>query len=167
LILCYRNTCLPSAVSTTKFPGALIIPAPLLFPIARLPSSVAHGGGSGCCCGYGLWLWSQSWCPERSCVGPACISPPHCCSAHQPPHKQLLMRLGVSSVSSVGGVSPVCGVQPVGGVSPVDGVSSSGPWSVIVASTHHPPHKHLLVRLEGRGSSGPWCRGPGGLQRRQ
>jgi hypothetical protein len=141
LILCYRNTCLPSTVSTTKFPGA---PRSLLFPIARLPSSVAHGGGSGCCCGCGLWPWPWSWCPERSCVGPACVSPPHRRSAHQPPHEQLLVRLGV------------------GGVSPVDIVSSGGPWSVIVASTHHPPHEQVLVRLEGRGSSGPWCRGPRG-----
>jgi hypothetical protein len=56
----------------------------------------------------------------------------------------------------------VGGVHPVGGVLPVDGVSSGGPWSVIVASTHHPPHEQVLVRLEGRGSSGPWCRGPEG-----
>ena len=141
--MCYRNTCLPSTVSTTKFPSALIIPAPLLFPIARLPSSVDHGGGSGCCCGCGLWPWSQSWCPERSCVGPACVSPPHRRSAHQPPHKQLLMRLGVGGVSSVGGVSPM------------DGVSSGGLWSVIVTSTHRPPHEQVLMRLEGHGSLGP------------
>ena len=86
--MCYRNTCLPSTIYTTKFPSALIIPAPLLFPITRLPSSVDHGGGSGCCCGCG------SWCPERSCISPACVSPPHHCSTHQPPHEQLLMRLG-------------------------------------------------------------------------
>jgi hypothetical protein len=149
LILCYRNTtCLPSAVSTTKFPGALIIPALLLFPITTLPSSVACGG-LRCCHGCGLW----PWCPECLCVGPACLSPPHHHSAHQPPHEQLLVRLGVGSVlSSVGGVSPMdCVIR----------------WSIIVASTHHPPHKQVLVRLEGHGSLGPWCRGPGGLWRCQ
>jgi hypothetical protein len=82
------------------------------------------------------------------------IPPPHRRSAHQPPHEQLLVRLGVGGVLPVGGVSPVGGVQPVGGVSPVDGVLSGGPWSVIVASTHRPPHEQVLVRLEGRGSSG-------------
>jgi hypothetical protein len=83
---------------------------------------------------------------SRPCVR---IPPPHRRSAPQPPHEQLLVRLGV------GGVSPVGGVQPVGGVSPVDGVSSGGPWSVIVTSTHRPPHEQVLMRLEGHGSSGP------------
>jgi hypothetical protein len=152
--LCYRNTCLPSTVSTTKFPSALIIPAPLLFPIARLPSSVDHGGGSGCCCGCGLWPWSQSWCPERSCVGPACVSPPHRRSAHQPPHEQLLVRLGVGGVSSVGGVSPVGGVHPVGGVLPVDGVSSR--WSVVRHRRFHTPS---TPRAGVREAGGAWVIG--------
>ena len=47
------------------------------------------------------------------------------------------------------------GVSPMGGVLPMDGVSSGGPWSVIVTSTYHPPHKQVLVRLEGHGLSGP------------
>jgi len=55
-------------------------------------------------------------------IPPPLVSLPHCRSTHQPPHKQLLMRLRVGSVSSVGGV---------------------------VISTHHPPHKQVLMRLEG------------------
>ena len=62
----------------------------------------------------------------------------------------------------MGSVLSVDGVLPVGGVLPMDGVLSGGPCSVIVTSTHHPPHEQVLVRLEGHGLLGLWCQGPGG-----
>jgi hypothetical protein len=38
---------------------------------------------------FGVLLWSRSWRPGRPCV-----SPPHRRSTHQPPHEQLLVRMG-------------------------------------------------------------------------
>ena len=60
----------------------------------------------------------------RSSLSPI-VSPPHHCSTHQAPHKQLVMRLGVGGLSSV----------------------------VLCRSTHHSPHEQLLMRLEVHGVS--------------
>src|SRR6202041_2757809 len=72
---------------------------------------------------------------------------PHCHSTHDPPHEQLLARLGVGGVSSIRG-SP--------GVFVVCCRSPSPPLLVGAAACHRrptcdPPHEQLLVRLGAGG----------------
>jgi len=77
--------------------GSLV--PPFLFPVIPMhshaittPQAVACGGGAGC--------WSSPHPPLPLCLpfpSPTLplVSPPHRRSTHQPPHEQLLMRLGV------------------------------------------------------------------------
>jgi hypothetical protein len=126
-----------------------------LLPVST-PRAVAHGSGWGCCRGGGpqvlVILPSSllSSCPH--CCRPAALiitiivvvlGHCHCHSTHNPPHEQLLVRLGTGGVSSIGcclpGVIVVCHCSP------------SPPLLVAAAACHHPtcdsPHKQLLMRL--------------------
>jgi hypothetical protein len=85
-------------------------------------------------------------------------SSPRCHSTHQPPHKQLLVRLGVGGVSSQSPLplptcEPPCEQVLTAVCSPSPVVSPPSHLPSPLLFHHQPPHKQLLVRLEAHGAS--------------
>ena len=119
------------------------------------PRAIARGSGWGCFVGR---VSSPLLLPLISSCLVSPSSPPRRHSTHPPPHKQLLVRLGVGGVSSRSPLpaptceppceqvlAAVCSPSPV--ISPPSHLPSPSLFH------HQPPHEQLLVRLEARGAS--------------